>query len=124
MSGLGHQPLQLAIIPPLDTSFSPSRKYFLHSSPMFAMLHNKPTNLQILLKRKFFFIDLRSKIIQISFSYLFRCKFCIGGKVLGILELIYFHFSPSRQTRERTVCYYEGDQLRSLLDMEIRLYRE
>lgn len=62
---------------------------------MLAVLENILAYLQVLLELEIILYDAGPKIVEESLSYLLGREFCIVGKVLGILELINFHFSPN-----------------------------
>lgn len=94
--------LQSAIVPALDTSFRSTRQYLLHISPVFSMFKNRFTNYEVLLIAKIVSADAWTKVVKVSLSYLFGCEFLISKKVLGIFELMSFHFSPYLLTYEET----------------------
>ena len=68
------------------------------------MFENIFANYKVLLIAEIVSVDARTKVVEIFLPYLFRSEFLIIEKVLGIFELMSFHFSPYISTYEETSC--------------------
>jgi hypothetical protein len=113
--------LQFAVVPALDAALGPSREDLFHLAPVLAVLQDVLANLAVLLEAEVVLGDAGPQVVQVALADLLGREFSIVGKVLGILELISFHFSPRRWTSATTRSSSSCDQLRSLVHMEMRL---
>lgn len=114
--------MQFAVISPLDAPLGASWQDFLHFPPMFPVLEHVPANLDVLIESEILPGDAWPEVIKVPLPNLLGSKFYIVRKILGILELMSFHFSPSLLTSAITTSSSSLDQLRSFVHIEIRLY--